>query len=899
MNAETVTPLSVRALADLGPTDISFAIDAGSLGRFGLVAENSTFVFGLAENTRTDAAKPLADQLRSKGAQLDFAIDTTSGTAAPVVQGGFGMGLALSRAFGESLQAIPEFAQTRIQGGLNIDQVDIDNGVTLPKVAMDFPQFPDGVSLRSLLMPQLDDFATFSIDNIIAMVDQAYEWVFGVAYTATAPTGSDITAELPFVGQSLNDLLPLHQVFKVVRDALTAQDDPDTAMQNTLLLLEAEVNKALVGVVGWDTPPVFGISFSTLPGNVWTSGVPHRALEISLNFDNAVATESALSLDLLQALGLADVPGMTSEVSAKVGASVAASGKLVFGGALREDASLDNLGSLEADTGLLTPFLYIDTSSELGLSFGIEATDVDVALGFTVNAGTADEISVAGGIEDGFIGLTNKAGDAPASLSFALTEQGADVDGPRFFVIGAPGYSAAANSAEVATVERITTAPADTHLARLTLDSVAVPGGSAQLVNITRADEISNDPDAADADYEALGRTQVGIVVSGATQFLVQETGVPGTATSSLSEGDTLQRVVSGAEYAVASTVRSGNLATLTFETVSENQPKAAWFDGMSHVLLEISDGSGGVLRLPLMLVLPDDLNSTSISVVLPSDILAHDWGSNVVVHGLAPLASLVDAPEVRTYDKVGFIYKVKLASADGDFTEIAKADDLEQASLTFGAGKVSARVIDVETASGGDILTLVLDSNDPAIQAVLGAGDATAVATLLDGLSVVKGTAPVFDASAIRPTLDAALSVDMTARADLVGLDLGRLRSTVELPAFAQLALEGANGIDDLFTLLKGATDAETVRPFRGWPELQLRCACHRRFGSAGAAQHVDARRTGRPSAHRDRGAAQGTGRWHLGAERRYPLRWSIAGRVDRTFDASGKGAGHTAIYE
>jgi len=96
VNAETVTPLSVRALADLGPTDISFAIDAGSLGRFGLVAENSTFVFGLAENTRTDAAKPLADQLRSKGAQLDFAIDTTSGTAAPVVQGGFGMGLALS-----------------------------------------------------------------------------------------------------------------------------------------------------------------------------------------------------------------------------------------------------------------------------------------------------------------------------------------------------------------------------------------------------------------------------------------------------------------------------------------------------------------------------------------------------------------------------------------------------------------------------------------------------------------------------------------------------------------------------------------------------------------------------------------------------------------------------------
>ena len=316
-----------------------------------------------------------------------------------------------------------------------------------------------------------------------------------------------------------------------------------------------------------------------------------------------------------------------------------------------------------------------------------------------------------------------------------------------------------------------------------------------------------HNPDATDADYQALGRTQIGIVVSGATQFLVQETGVPAAGTSTLVEGDTLQRVVSGAAYDVdeAQITRSGNLATLTFDTVAGNQPKAAWFDGMSHVLLDISDGAGGRLRLPLMLVLPDDLESTSISVVLPADLLTHSWGGTVVVHALAPLASLVDAPEVRSYDEVGFVYKVKLATADSDFTEVAKADDLEQASLTFGAGQVSARVIDVETAADGDVLTLVLDSADTDIQALLGAGDPAAVQTPLNGMTVVKGTAPVFDASAIRPTLDAALSVDMTARADLVGLDLGRLTSTVELPDFAQLALEGANGIDDLFALLKG----------------------------------------------------------------------------------------------
>ena len=399
----TVTPLSVRALADLGPTDISFAVDAGSLGRFGLVAEDTSFVFGLAEDTRTDASKALTDQLRTKGAQLDFTVDTASGTLAPTVQGGFGMGLALSRAFGEALQAIPEFAQTRLAGSLSLAAGDVANGITLPKIAMEFPQFPDDVSLRSLLMPQLDDFATFSIDDIIAMVEQAYEWVFGVAYTGTAPASSDITAELPFVGQSLNELLPLHEVFKGVHVALTALDDPETAMQETLLLLEAAVNDVLASIVGWDTPPVFGISFSTLPGNVWTSGVPHRALEISLSFDNAVASERALSLDLLEALGLSSVSGvsnLTSEVSAQVSTSVGASGKLVFGGALREDASLDNLGPLEGDTDLLAPFLYIDGSSVLGLSLGIAATDVD-ATRFTAGGKT-----VTGGLVDGFFGLT-------------------------------------------------------------------------------------------------------------------------------------------------------------------------------------------------------------------------------------------------------------------------------------------------------------------------------------------------------------------------------------------------------------------------------------------------------------------------------------------------------------
>ena len=142
-------------------------------------------------------------------------------------------------------------------------------------------------------MPQLDDFASFGMSDLINMVDTAYSWVFGVDYpynytgasivtpalsAISSPSGSDLTAELPFVGQTINDLLPLNQIFTSVHLALETADqvvnNPGGTIQEALLTIEKEVNKAIAKVSGWDSPPVFSINFSTLSGNVWTSGIP-------------------------------------------------------------------------------------------------------------------------------------------------------------------------------------------------------------------------------------------------------------------------------------------------------------------------------------------------------------------------------------------------------------------------------------------------------------------------------------------------------------------------------------------------------------------------------------------------------------------------------------------------
>ena len=562
---ETVAPLSIRALADLGPTDISFAIDAGSLGKFGLVAEDSRFVFGKDSSTTPDLTKSLADQLRSKGAQLDFTVTDTAGTQSIGTNtvGGFGMGLALSRAFGETLQPISEFSAARISGDLlQRSATDIANGLTLPEVNIDFFEVPDDLNLRSLLMPQLDDFASFGMSDLINMVDTAYSWVFGVDYpynytgasivtpalsAISSPSGSDLTAELPFVGQTINDLLPLNQIFTSVHLALETADqvvnNPGGTIQEALLTIEKEVNKAIAKVSGWDSPPVFSINFSTLSGNVWTSGIPHRALEIALDFDNAAVEESALSLDLIEALGLTGQLdgefGLNSDLSAQLSTGVGISGKLVFGGALSEDASLQSLGSLQGASTLLDPILYIGAASNLALSFGAEASNVDVTLGFDI-----DGTPLNASITDGFIGLTNEAGDADASLTFTLTSD----DNPEqsFFLLDNGGFKAAAGAV---TNVGTTSASSSSTLARLTLDSAIAPGSSTQIVDVTWADDIANTPTATNADYLALGASRVGIVVSGASQFLVQETGIPSGQTSALSEGDTLQRVVSGATF--------------------------------------------------------------------------------------------------------------------------------------------------------------------------------------------------------------------------------------------------------------------------------------------------------------------------------------------------------------
>ena len=83
--------------------------------------------------------------------------------------------------------------------------------------------------------------------------------------------------------------------------------------------------------------------------------------------------------------------------------------------------------------------------------------------------------------------------------------------------------------------------------------------------------------------------------------------------------------------------------------------------------------------------------------------------------------------------------------------------------ALRVGVGSVQGRVIGVNS----DTLTLVLNSPVEAIQETLGSGDAAAVATLLSTLAVTQGNAPVFNPTTIRPDLDAALTVDLVAKAD------------------------------------------------------------------------------------------------------------------------------------
>ena len=250
-------------------------------------------------------------------------------------------------------------------------------------------------------------------------------------------------------------------------------------------------------------------------------------------------------------------------------------------------------------------------------------------------------------------------------------------------------------------------------------------------------------------------------MVSGASQFLVQETGIPSGQTSALSEGDTLQRVVSGATFDVSSVSRSANLATLTLSNGT-----AALLDGLDHVLLEISDGASETLQLPLMVVLPSDLSSNTIEVVLPSDVLTmhgaarskfmlwHHWRrwSKRQMYVILTLCHTFTMSPLRVLVRFSLMWRM--------------LQHLRTLALRL-VGSVQGRVIGVN----GDTLTLVLDSPVETIQETLGSGDAAAVATLLSTLAVTQGNAPVFNPTTIRPDLDAALTVDLVAKADLVGL--------------------------------------------------------------------------------------------------------------------------------
>ncbi|WP_439144282.1 hypothetical protein, partial [Planktotalea sp.] len=406
-DGQTAAPLELRVLGDLGPTDVSFALDAGSLGTFGVIAEDTRFVLGrsgdITPKPASDAS--LSAQLGALGARLAVEVDH-QGSVDLSAEGAFGMGLALSRMFGEALQPIDGFQDARFSGLISAPS---DVSSTMPVLDVQFLDVPTDLNLRSLLMPQLDDFSSFSVTDLIDMTQTALKWVRqSNDATATSPV---LDSELPFIGQSLSEMLPISDVFETIETALTALSGQDFVQ--AALTLEETVNDALSSLAGWVSPPVFGLNFSTLPGSVWNGVVPLRGLEMTLNFDEAVVFDQALALDLAKALGLDGI--MEANMSALLEAGVGLSGTLVFGGALSSDASLQSLGSLADDPNLTKPVLYVGGGSGLTLGFNAGASDVAMKLGFDVGSD-----ALAASVSGGEIYLGGAGGEGQATLRYGL-----------------------------------------------------------------------------------------------------------------------------------------------------------------------------------------------------------------------------------------------------------------------------------------------------------------------------------------------------------------------------------------------------------------------------------------------------------------------------------------------
>ena len=219
-DANPLVPLELHLLAGMEPTDISFAIDAGSLGRYGVVARDTGFALGRDADVVIGSGA-LAEQLQDIGARLALKIGT--GGLSLEAEGGFSLGLDLAKAFGNELQAIEGFSEARLEGSFALP-TQVPSGAAIgtslakiaPTISLEFVDIPANINLRSLLIPQLDDFRAFTLADLQAMAAQAANWLSGDGAQDL------LKIDLPFIGRGLDDILPISQVFEAMVASLDA-----------------------------------------------------------------------------------------------------------------------------------------------------------------------------------------------------------------------------------------------------------------------------------------------------------------------------------------------------------------------------------------------------------------------------------------------------------------------------------------------------------------------------------------------------------------------------------------------------------------------------------------------------------------------------------------------------
>ena len=779
-------PLELQVLAGMEPTDISFAIDAGSLGRYGVVARDTGFAFGRDEDVQIGSGS-LADQLPDIGARFGISVGTGNDISA-FADAGFSIGLDLARQFGNALQAIDGFSEARLEGLFSLPDTLPDGvlpGTSLaqlaPSISLDFIDMPENIDLRSLLIPQLNDFSGFTLADIANMAITAREWISG--------DGLDlIQTELPFIGRSIDDILPVASVFEAI-DAVLDQI-PAGSFPEQVLLVEAAVNTALGSIPGWENPPVFGLIFSTLPGDPWTGGVPLRGLEMQLDFDQAVIATQALDLDLAEAVGLSGDLDATLNASLEAGVKIA--GQLVFGGALSADVSQRTLDDLADDPALLRPTFYVGATSGLELGFKALAEDVSIRLGFT---GT----DLAGRVDGGTIALGGTGDAEYATLSYGLGGK----EG-QYFVFDTGGLSL-----EGGYVTGLAESTGG-QVAVVSLSTDMVLGGSVQVVNTSLTDRLlaARPTSAAEiAAHTAAWNEAAGIglgVITSTGNEMRLDVLRSGSTLAPIENGDTLMRVVADARYDAAAVRDAGQVQLTLTDASSGAAIPASVFAGTSHAQLSFSVG-GAFKQLALPLILPEDLSANTVNVLLPDDVLTGAW-TDVSLAVLASQASVTAEPMVVSHGDLDFIYDLSFAS-DAAATAflaalegVGTAANADEGSIAFGATGISGRVLAVDEVAR--TVTVVLDAgHDVDLQSDLRAGRIADLLPLIQADRVSQGVAPIFSVSALGAELDAAVSVNFEARADFIDVTLGKINGTVEIGEFGDLDPV------TLFTELKDAT--------------------------------------------------------------------------------------------